>query len=221
MIRALIFDMDGLMIDTERMYWEVGRSIAREYGKTVSDDTLRKMMGRERLASCRIYVEETGVPISAEDVLAKRERMMLDRMRGGVEPMPGLIELLKRFDGRLKMGVATSSPRVLVEAALPAIGVQRFFEVITAGDQVTHGKPDPEIYLTTIRKLGVTPRESIVLEDAPAGAEAGKRSGAYVIAVPGELTAQLDFSRVSDVRVRDLFEAAEKVEQTLVGRAAP
>jgi HAD superfamily hydrolase (TIGR01509 family) len=213
MIRALIFDMDGLTIDTEPLYWAVGRELAREHGKTVSDETLRKMMGRDRLASSRIFAEETGVPLTAEDVMVQREQKMLDRFRrGGIEPMPGLRQILDRFKGKLRLGVATSSPRVLVEAALPAIGVEKFFDAMTAGDEITHGKPDPQIYLKTMSKLGVQPAETVVLEDAPAGATAGKRAGAYVIAVPSPLTAQEDFSQVADMRVSDLLAAAEAIE---------
>jgi HAD superfamily hydrolase (TIGR01509 family) len=212
MIRAMIFDMDGLMIDTEHLYWEVGRELAREHGKTVSDQTLRKMMGRDRLASSRIFAEETGVPLAAEQVMVLREQKMLERFRrGGIEPMPGLREILARFHGRLRLGVATSSPRVLVEAALPAINVQTYFDAITAGDEITRGKPDPEIYLKTMSKLGTKPEETVVLEDVPAGALAGMRAGAHVIAVPSPLTAQEDFSQVAKVRVRDLFEAAEQI----------
>src|SRR4051812_37364449 len=150
--------MDGLMIDTEHLYWDVGRELAGEYGKTVSDQTLRKMMGRDRLASSRIFVEETGVPLLAEEGMVRREDKMLERFRrGGIEPMPGLREILERFAGRLRLGVATSSPRVLVKAALPAIGVEKLFDAITAGDEITHGKPDPEIYQKTMTKLGVEP----------------------------------------------------------------
>lgn len=214
MIRALIFDMDGLMIDTEPLYWEVGREIAREHGRTVADATLRKMMGRDRLASSRIFVEESGVPLAAEQVMVLREQKMLERFRrGGIEPMSGLREILQRFERKLKLGVATSSPRLLVEAALPAIGVERFFDAMTAGDEITHGKPDPEIYLKTMAKLGVQPAETVVLEDAPAGAMAGKRAGAYVIAVPSPLTAQEDFSQVADTRVSNLLAAADVIER--------
>jgi HAD superfamily hydrolase (TIGR01509 family) len=213
MIRALIFDMDGLMIDTEPMYWEVGRAIAREYGKTVADDTLRKMMGRERLASSTIFAQETGVPLSGEQVMHKREQMMLERFKAGIEPMPGLREILNRFRGKMKLGVATSSPRMLVQAALPAMGLAEYFDAVTAGDEIVHGKPHPEIYLTTMAKLEVTPPFCVVLEDAPAGALAGKRAGAHVIAVPSALTAQEDFSTVSDVRVSKLVEAAGIIER--------
>ena len=220
MIRALIFDMDGLMLDTEKLYWEVGRELGREFGKTVSDATLRKMTGRDRLQSSRILAEESGMPIAPEELMARRERMMLERFsRGGLEPMRGLREILARFHGRLKMGVATSSPRMLVTAALPALKVDHYFDAITAGDEVARGKPDPALYMKTMEKLGVRGDESVVLEDAPSGAEAGKRAGALVIAVPSELTREEDFSAVANAWVRDLIEAADVVERMLA--AAP
>src|SRR3954469_21373202 len=106
MIRAIVFDMDGLMIDTEHLYWDVGRAIAREFGKTVSDEVLRRTMGRDRLESCRILVEGSGIPLSPEEMMHRREAMMLEKFKGGSEPMPGFREILDRFRGRLKLGVA-------------------------------------------------------------------------------------------------------------------
>jgi HAD superfamily hydrolase (TIGR01509 family) len=219
MLRAILFDMDGLMIDTEPLYWEVGRQIAAQYGKTVSDQTLRRMMGRDRLASSTIFAEESGVPLSGEQVMHLREQLMLRRFAGGVEPMRGLREILSRFRGRLKLGVCTSSPRMLLEAALPGIGVAEYFDATTTGDEITRGKPDPQIYLTTMQKLAVLSHECVVLEDAPAGAKAGKSAGAWVIAVPSPLTANEDFSQVADARVPDLLAAAELIEQRVKPRA--
>src|SRR3954467_6121999 len=167
MIRALLFDMDGLMLDTETLYWDVGREIAREFGKTVVDETFQKMMGRDRKTSCEIFVRETGVPLSADQVMVMREEMMLERFKGGVTPMPGLLEILERFKGKLKLGVATSSPLSMAQAGLAAVGALSYFDPPPAGDEIPRGKPDPEIYLTAMKKLGVQPEESVVLEDAP------------------------------------------------------
>jgi HAD superfamily hydrolase (TIGR01509 family) len=221
MIRALIFDMDGLMLDTEKLYWAVGRELGRAFGRRVSDETLRKMTGRDRLQSSRILAEEAGMPIPPEELMARREWMMLERFnRGGLEPMRGLREILTRFRGRLKMGVATSSPRMLVTAALPALKVDHYFDAITAGDEVPRGKPDPALYLKTMEKLGVRGIESVVLEDAPSGAEAGKRAGAFVLAVPSELTKSEDFTGVANARVNDLIEAADLVEKLLAAQSS-
>ena len=106
MIRALIFDMDGLMVDTEPLYWDVARTLARNCGKEISDDTLRKMMGRSRIESMRIFAEACGIDSpTPEDLLVERETLMLDRYGRGIDPMPGLREILERFRGRLRFAV--------------------------------------------------------------------------------------------------------------------
>jgi HAD superfamily hydrolase (TIGR01509 family) len=212
MFRALIFDMDGLMVDTEPLYWEVARLLAREHGKSVADQTLRKVMGRSRIDSMRIFAEECGITsVTAEQLLEQRERLMLERFAEGVEPMPGLREILARFRGRLRLAVATSSPGKFTDVLLPSLGIADYFDIIQTGDHITHGKPDPEIYFKTMSRLDVVPRQCIVLEDSNAGALAAHRAGAYVIAVPTELTAEQDFG-FADARSRNLLHAAQTVE---------
>jgi HAD superfamily hydrolase (TIGR01509 family) len=216
MIRALIFDMDGLMVDTEPLYWDVARQLAAKCGKEVSDDTLRRMMGRSRIESMRIFAEACGIDSrTPEELLVEREGLMLARYGGGVEPMKGLREIIERFRGRLKFTVATSSPRQFADVLLPALGVADEFEVVQTGDDIARGKPDPEIYLKCMSSLGVAPMECIVLEDSKAGAMSGKRAGATVIAVPSPLTAVEDFSAFADIRVSNLFEAADAVQSLL------
>jgi HAD superfamily hydrolase (TIGR01509 family) len=215
MFQAIIFDMDGLMIDTEPMYWEVGRRIARQYGKDCIDATFRKMMGRERLESMRIFARECGITeATPEDLLAQREVAMVKHFAQGVNPMPGLLEILQEFRERLKFAVATSSPKKFTDVLLPALGLDKHFSVIQSADDITHGKPNPEIYLKAASRLSVSPNDCIVLEDSPAGALAGHRSGAYVIAVPSPLTSGEDFS-FAPQRVSNLHDAAEKIEQLL------
>lgn len=216
MIRALIFDMDGLMVDTEPLYWDVARQLARNCGKEVSDETLRKMMGRSRIESMRIFAEACGIDSRApEDLLVDREELMLERYARGVEPMKGLREILNQFRERLRFAVATSSPRKFTDVLLPAMGVANEFKIVQTGDEVEHGKPHPEIYLRCMDRLGVNGSESIVLEDSKAGAMSGKAAGAYVIAVPSHLTAVEDFSQVADARVDDLLEAARIVQSII------
>ena len=215
MFEAIIFDMDGLMIDTEPLYWQVGREIAARYGTVCTDATLRKMMGRERLDAMQIYAIECGITRpTAQELLDERELMMVDRFAAGVEPMLGLREILERFTGRLKLAVATSSPKKFTDVLLPSLKIQSYFQAIQSADDITHGKPDPEIYLKTASRLGVPPNHCIVLEDSIAGATAGHRSGAYVIAIPLPIMANEDFS-FADARVKNLHEAAEKIEQLL------
>jgi HAD superfamily hydrolase (TIGR01509 family) len=210
-LSAILFDMDGLMVDTEPVYWAVSRELARRRGKTLSEAQLRMMMGISRLDSMKVFVRELGLSERPEDVLEEREKEMLVRYARGVEPMPGLREILQRFKGRLKLAVGTSSPVKFTSVLLPGMGVERYFDVIQTGDDIVRGKPDPEIYLKAAARLGVDPAECVVLEDTEAGCRAGKGAGARVIAVPTELTEAQDFSFV-DARTSNIMEAADVIE---------
>ncbi|HYO09810.1 MAG TPA: HAD family phosphatase [Tepidisphaeraceae bacterium] len=219
-LAAILFDMDGVMVDTEPLYWAVARELARRYGKTVSDATLRRMMGRGRLESMRIFAADCGIT-SADpaQLLDEREALMVQRFSAGVDPMPGLNDMLARFHGRLKLAVVTSSPRKFTDVLLPSLEVDRFFDVVQTGDDVARGKPDPQIYLAAMERLGLAPPECVVLEDSLAGAQAGHRAGARLIAVPTELTAGEDFS-FADARVTNLPEASGVVE-AMIQQASP
>lgn len=214
-VRALIFDMDGLMVDTEPIYWEVTREVAKKYGTTVADSTLRRMMGRSAIESMCIFAKECGITVaSPAGLLTEREQMMIVRYAAGVEALPGLHEIIDRFRSGVRLAVATSSPRKFTDVLLPALGMADVFEVVQTGDDITHGKPAPEIYVKCMGRLGVTPSECAVLEDSPAGALAGKRAGAYVIAVSTHLTAGEDFS-FADAQAADLFEAAYLLDRVV------
>ena len=211
-MRAIIFDMDGLMIDSEKVYWDVGRQIAREFGKQVSDQTLGKMMGRSPIQSVEIYAADLGLSQSPRELLEMREARVKGLLEKGVEPMPGLFEVLEEFKPRYKLGIATSAPMYLLEIVLRTLNLRRYFDALQTSDDVTHGKPDPEIYLKAMRKLGVPPGECVVLEDSSNGARAGKRAGAYTIAVPSQYTRDQDFSFV-DYVAKNLIDAAQRVAQ--------
>lgn len=218
MYRALLFDMDGLMIDSESIYWDVERQMARRRGIRVHDDTLRRMMGRSQMDSMRIFAADCGITQeSTEELLVEREAMMIERYLKGVDPMPGLREILKRFHGTLWLAVVTSSPRKFTDVLLPSLGIAGLFEVVQTGDEIVRGKPDPEIYLRAISKLDLKASECIVLEDSHAGSLAAHRAGAYVIAVPSELTRHEDFTFV-DACASSLTHAQTIIEER-AGRA--
>jgi HAD superfamily hydrolase (TIGR01509 family) len=206
--RAIIFDMDGLMIDSESVYWAAGRQIAARYGKAVKDETLGRMMGRSPLESMRVFAGELGLTESPQSLLDTREAMVIETLRRGVPVMPGLPEFLKEFRPRFKFAVATSAPRRMVDIIMDGLRLRHWFDAIQTSDDVTKGKPDPEIYLKAMARIGVRPGESLVLEDSSNGALAGKRAGAYVIAVPSQYTREQDFSFV-DFRAADLRDAAK------------
>jgi len=210
-MRAIVFDMDGLMIDSEKIYWAVGREIGREFGKQVKDETLGRMMGRSPLDSVILFAKETGIEMDPKALHEMREARVLDALKAGVDPMPGLMEVLQRFKPRFKLGIATSAPRYMVDVILGGLKITHYFDAIQTSDDVKEGKPAPEIYLKAFARLGVPPAEGFVLEDSSNGTKAGKRSGAYTIAVPSTYTKDQDFSMADEV-AGNLLDAARRIE---------
>jgi HAD superfamily hydrolase (TIGR01509 family) len=215
MFKALIFDMDGLMIDSERLYWQVEKDLALSYRKEVKEETLWKMMGRRPIEGLRIFVEDLGLPISAEEALALRDVRMREKYRDESEAMPGLFHILDTFYGELKLAVCTGAQREFMEVVVDRLKIREKFKVLQASDEIKKGKPDPEIYLRTCVRLGLEPKQCIVLEDSSNGALAGRRAGCYTIAVPSEYSRGQDFSFV-DFVASDLF-VAEKHISGLLG----
>lgn len=211
-MQAIIFDMDGLMIDTEKVYWAVTRQIIAEHGKQVSDQTLGRMMGRSPIKSIEVLIRETGLTADPRELLEKREARVKRVLEQGVELMPGLLDVLGQFRPRYKLGIATSAPMYLVDVILRRLELRSCFDAIQTSDNVIEGKPAPEIYLKAMARLGVPPDECIVLEDSSNGARAGKNAGAYVIAVPSQYTRDQDFS-FADYIAHDLLDAASQVSR--------
>lgn len=216
-MQAVIFDMDGLMIDSEGIYWAVAREMARERGKSVSDLTLGRMMGRAPIESVELYARELGLTEPAADLMAERDRRVLEIIRRGIEPMPGLMQVLEDLRPRFKMAVATSARMSFVEIIFGNLGLHRFFDVIQTSDDITRGKPDPEIYQRAMNKLGILPHLCFVLEDSSNGSLAGTRAGAHTIAVPSQHTRDQDFSFVEYV-AGDLLDAKAHILATMAGR---
>src|SRR5437868_2924916 len=129
-MRAIIFDMDGLMIDSETIYWSVGRQLARSFGKEVKDETLGRMMGRKPLDSVALFAQELGLTQSPQELHAIREEAVKRELEKGVEPMPGLREVLAQFRPRYQLAIATSAPRYLTDLVLNGLKLTETFDVI-------------------------------------------------------------------------------------------
>ncbi len=211
---ALVFDMDGLMIDSERLYFAAEREMAAQYGKEIRDEQLWPLMGRKPIESLRLLRGILGIETSPEELLAWRNRLMLEKMRRHLGAMPGLFEILDIFYGRLKLAVATGAQMEFLDLVLDKLRIRGRFDVLQTADAVERGKPDPEIYLLTCRRLGLPPNECFVLEDAANGVLAGKAAGCPVIAVPSDYTRGQDFSAADWVEP-DLFAAARRIEKLL------
>jgi HAD superfamily hydrolase (TIGR01509 family) len=211
-VHAVLFDMDGLMIDTEKYYWAAHRQIAADHGKTVSDETLGRMMGRSPIDSASVFAVETGVPLPPAEILAQRDRLVIAMMRKRVDPMPHLMDALHMLAARFRLAIVTSATRPFVDVVLESLGIRPLFAALQTSEGIKNGKPDPEIYLSAMKQLSLSPNECAVLEDSSNGALAGKRSGALTIAVPSEHTRSQDF-RFVDYVAPDLLDAAKFIQR--------
>ncbi len=194
-IKATIFDMDGLMVETESLYFQAESEVARQYGKTFSMELMEKMMGHKAARSIRIMMETLDIEGTVEEVEGLRDTLYRDLLLSRVEPMNGLFEFLNWLENHgFRKAVATSSKPKFKDIIFDHLRLHDRFEVVVTAEEVSQGKPSPEIYQLTLRRLGLHPWQSIVLEDSAAGLKAAKGAGCFCIIVPNPFTRHQDFS---------------------------
>ncbi len=193
-VRAVIFDMDGTLLDSERLSQKAWAAGAREFGLDVPKEFFLKMIGHRTADCARILEECHGSEIPRDAISAASARHYAELVARGVPVMPGARECIEIFSGAgLKIGLATSTRRVNAEKKLRAARLRDFFAAETCGDEVAVGKPDPEIYATTAARLGVAAAECLAIEDSPTGWESAFRAGCAAVLVP-DLVAPTKFS---------------------------
>lgn len=213
-MKAIIFDMDGVIIDSETLYFETEIEIGKMYSKEVHTELLKKLMGRNPKEAAEIFLNETKLPITIDEFLNLRDKIMLEKYKNEAQMLPGLHELIQAFYKKLKLAIATGSPEKFLNLVVDKLNIRKYFDVLQSSDNIKNGKPDPEIYLTVIKKLNVKPSECIVLEDSINGALAGKNAGCYTIAIYSEHTKDKNFDFV-DYFAQNLFEVKEHISKLI------
>ena len=186
MIKAVIFDMDGLMIDSERVTFQGYQKVLGEMGLDISEDFYVTLLGRTIPTAKKLFLDVYGHDFDLDKVIPLVHQYMADLFENeGVPLKKGLLPLLQYLkENNYKTIVATSSQRNRVDRILQLTHLEEYFDDSICGDEVEHGKPDPEVFLRSCQKLGVEPHEAIVLEDSEAGIEAAYKGHIKVLCIP-------------------------------------
>lgn len=209
-VRALIFDMDGLLVDSEGLAAAAMDRFLAERGLQRRPEIHAKLLGRRLVEA--ISIVRDGYELSDDlDVLVSRySALRIEALRGAVTPMPGAYEIVDRARlAGLPIALATSGLRIHVDISLGETGLAEKFDTETTGDEVSRGKPAPDLFLLAAERTGVRPEDVVVLEDSPLGIEAAVAAGMRAIAVLGHPGRVVTFPVEPTVIVDDLIQAAD------------
>ncbi|MFA5014379.1 MAG: HAD family phosphatase [Actinomycetota bacterium] len=185
-IELVIFDMDGLMFDTERLIFRSWKESCKKYKQNISEEIFIETIGLNRKKTIEVYKKYFGDSFPYEELINETVRIFEGFIRSeGVPLKEGLLELLEyNKKKQLKMALATSTKRDRTELMLNLSGTRKYFDLVLCGDEIINGKPDPEIFLETAKKLNCRSENCIVLEDSKNGIIAAYRAGMLPIMVP-------------------------------------
>jgi HAD superfamily hydrolase (TIGR01509 family) len=186
LFQAIVFDNDGLLLDTEEIWTRAEESLFERHGGTFTMDHKRALIGTSRSTSAVKLEAMLGLPGRGEALMDELHELVMDEALAGVPPRPGALELLAAVrDAGLPVGLASNSSREFVERVLSVAGLlDGHFDVIVSADDVEHPKPAPDLYLAASAALGAAPEQAAALEDSPPGVASARAAGMYVIAVP-------------------------------------
>jgi len=218
MIRAAIFDMDGLLVDSEPLWTRAEIAAFKTVGIVLDEEKCAQTVGQglEEVVRFR-YEQQPWTGKSLKEVGLLIHRHMLELLESEAQPMPGAIQAVEFFKRKgLKLGLATSSDRGLIDAALGALDLKSTFDHLQSGSELEFGKPNPMVYLVTAEKLGVPPTECLALEDSIPGLISAKAAKMKAIAVPEpRLYGDPRFS-TADVTLKTLEELNDQVWRRLI-----
>jgi len=184
-LKAVTFDLDGLMFNTEELYQEVGGAILARRGKEFTAELMDKMMGRKSSTALALMMEHHQLDATPEQLAAETAEIFGGLLPERLAPMPGLLDLLAALEAAgVPKGIATSSSHAFVERVLGVFNLQPRFNFLLASEDIEHGKPEPDVYLLAAKRHEVRPQEMMVLEDSQIGCQAAVAAGAYAVAVP-------------------------------------
>jgi HAD superfamily hydrolase (TIGR01509 family) len=184
MIEAVVFDLDGVLVDSEQVWDEVREALVRERGGRWHERAQADMMGMSSVEWSRYLHEELGLAEAPEALNDEVVRRMLDRYREELPLIDGAVAAVERLAARFPLALASSSNRPLIDAVLASAGLASAFRATVSSEEVAHGKPAPDVFLEAARRLGVAAERCAAIEDSGNGLRAAHAAGMRVIALP-------------------------------------
>ena len=207
MIEAVVFDMDGVLIQSEEIWDEVREEYVRERGGRYDDEVQRAMMGMSSVEWSQYLHDVAGVPDEPEAINDEVLRRMLERYREHVPLIEGAVGAVRRLAAQYPLGLASSSNRALIDAVLLLAGLTEFFTATVSSEEVAHGKPAPDVYLEAARRLGIDSHRCAAVEDSHGGIRSAKAAGMRVIVLPNpSYPPDEEALALADVTIRSLVE---------------
>ena len=183
-VDAVVFDLDGVLVDSEAIWDELRREVAAEAGRTWPDDATRAMQGMSTPEWSKYLHDVVGIPEPPEQIARTVIDRITTRYRERLPLIDGAVEAVTRLADHWPLGLASSSPTILIRTVLDASGLAPAFQVAVSTEEVPAGKPAPDVYLTVASRLGVRPDHAVAIEDSSNGLRAAAAAGLAVIAVP-------------------------------------
>ena len=184
MIEAVIFDLDGVILETEQVWDDVREGLSRERGGSWSEHAQADMMGMSSTEWSAYMHDVVGLAESPEEISAEVVRRMLARYEARLPLVDGAVDAVRRVASRWPLGLASSSNRELIDRALAVSGLAELFAATVSSEEVARGKPAPDVYLEAARRLGIEPSSAAGVEDSASGIRSAHDAGLFVVAIP-------------------------------------
>ncbi|WP_025620186.1 HAD family hydrolase [Salinispora cortesiana] len=222
MVAAVIFDLDGVIVDSEPVWEEVRRAYVAAHGGTWQADSQRRLMGMSTGEWSRYLSDELGVDRTAEQVATEVVTEMSRRYAHRVPLIDGAVDAVRRTAGRWPLGLASSSPTRLIRTALDATGLGDTFGATLSTEETRRGKPAPDVYLAVAARLGVEPAHCVAVEDSANGVRSAAAAGMAVVAVPhGAYPLEPEAERLAAVLLSSIGELTPETVTTAHDTSSP
>lgn len=203
MIRAIIFDNDGVLVDSEPLHHRAEAATMRHYGAEIDEEDFKAYVGMSMARMLKDWIEKFQIKADIDEMIQFHESNLRKIFQEEVRPTPHVLQLVEYLRGKnYQMAVASSSSRGLVEVGLRKLGIFLLFDSILCGDEVTHLKPNPSIYLQTAKRLAVKPQDCLVIEDSNVGVRAAKAARMRCVGYRNASSGNQDLSQ-ADVIISD------------------